>query len=249
MKNKTFSLLFVLLSSFLFQAQAQSDSKAIAIANEVMEAMGGQEAYDNTRHIRWNFFGFRSLVWDKFEGKARVEIPSQEMTMLINVHDKTGKVMKAGKEMTHADSVKKYLDRAYGAWINDSYWLVMPFKLQDSGVTLKHVGEGKTLAGEEADILSMTFESVGLTPQNKYLVYVDKERKLITQWDFYRNADDEKAGFQTPWPDYRKFGNIMLSGGQSPRGGSRITDIGVYDELPASVYESLEAVDWGKMDE
>ena len=50
-----------------------------------------------------------------------------------------------------------------GQWINDTYWLVMPFKLKDSGVTLKYVGDGKTQAGDDADVLAMTFKNVGVT--------------------------------------------------------------------------------------
>ena len=39
-----------------------SDEKAIALADEVMEAMGGRKNWDATRYIRWNFFGRRTLL-------------------------------------------------------------------------------------------------------------------------------------------------------------------------------------------
>ena len=41
------------------QAQEVSDPKAIEIANKVMAAMGGEKAWNDTRHITWNFFGVR----------------------------------------------------------------------------------------------------------------------------------------------------------------------------------------------
>ena len=54
---------------------AGSDKEAIAIADEVMEAMGGRKAYDNTRFISWNFFGARKHIWDKQTGDVRIETP------------------------------------------------------------------------------------------------------------------------------------------------------------------------------
>ncbi len=36
---------------------AGSDPKAVEIADQVMQAMGGRKAWDNTHYISWNFFG------------------------------------------------------------------------------------------------------------------------------------------------------------------------------------------------
>ena len=51
-----------------------SDAEAMIIADEVMAAMGGRKAWDETRHIAWNFFGARELVWDKWTGDVRIDI-------------------------------------------------------------------------------------------------------------------------------------------------------------------------------
>ena len=45
-----------------------SDAKAIEIADQVMEAMGGRKNWDDTRYLFWNFFGVRTLLWDKQSG-------------------------------------------------------------------------------------------------------------------------------------------------------------------------------------
>ena len=52
---------------------AGSDAEAIRIADRVMLAMGGREAWDSTRHLRWKFFGRRLHVWDKHTGDLRIE--------------------------------------------------------------------------------------------------------------------------------------------------------------------------------
>jgi hypothetical protein len=45
--------------------ESASDAKAIAIADEVMQAMGGRKAWDKTRYLSWKFFSFRQLTWDR----------------------------------------------------------------------------------------------------------------------------------------------------------------------------------------
>ena len=116
----------------------------------------------------------------------------------------------------------------------------MPYKLKDSGVTLKHLGDGTMEDGEAATVLQLTFEAVGVTPENKYHVYVDKESGLVEQWAFFAKAEDEEPGFKTPWAKWESHGDIKLSG---DRGRFQLSDIKVFGELPKSVYESPEPVD------
>ena len=113
---------------------AGSDASAIALADEVMRAMGGRAAWDRTRVLCWTFFGRRSHVWDKWTGDYRLE--EGERVVLLNLESGAGRVFDKGVERTDAAEVGPALQRAKSVWINDSYWLVMPYKLKDSGVTL-----------------------------------------------------------------------------------------------------------------
>lgn len=220
-----------------------SDAKAMAIADEVMEAMGGRKAWDNTHYVCWKFFGRDALVWDKWSGNVRIDRPNG-MTLLSNIHNENGKAFMNGREITDADSVSNLMQTAKSIWINHSYWLVMPYKLKDSGVTLKYVGEEATEDGRAAEKLSMTFEGVGRTPQNMYYVWVDKESNLVTQWAHFSNSTDEEPRFINPWKDYQKHGDIMLSGSRGERG---MEDIMVFEELPESVFNSPEKPDLASM--
>ena len=217
---------------------AESDARAIEIADAVMEKMGGHKNWDQTRYITWRFFGRRLHVWDKWTGTIRFE--EKEVLLLMNIHTQKGRVWRGGVEMTQLDSLEKYLRRGYRAWINDSYWLVMPYKLKDSGLTLKYKGEGKMENGRDAYVLTLTFEHVGVTPQNKYDVYVGQETMLVEEWAFYPNASDPEPRFKTPWSNWQRHGKILLS---AHRGKRKHTDVAVFDTLPASVFESPEPVD------
>ncbi|MCK5469141.1 MAG: hypothetical protein KAI99_11540 [Cyclobacteriaceae bacterium] len=217
--------------------ESGSDRKAIEIADKVMIAMGGRNNWDTERFFTWNFFGSRSLWWDKLNGDVRIQMHKADSTLiLVNIFDGTGRVYSNGEEMNHPDSLSKYLKRGKGIWINDAYWLFMPFKLKDSGVTLTYVGEDTTQAGIAADVLQLTFEGVGNTPQNKYHVWVDRSDNLIKQWAFFRKNDMGEPNFITPWIDYKEYGSIILSG---DRGKRKITNIAVLEYMDESIFNEF----------
>ena len=214
-----------------------SDAEAILIADDVMEAMGGYGNWQETRYISWTFFGRRSLLWDKWTGDVRIEIPKTKEVILVNVNDSTGQAMVDGQLITNKDTLQKqYLDKGITIWINDSYWLVMPFKLKDSGVTLKYKGTMQTLENTTAKMLELTFENVGLTPEHKYNVYVDTTTNLVCQWDYFEDAANSEPRFSMPWKDYVQYGNIKLSGN---RGKAKLSDIEVFEEIDSKQFTTF----------
>lgn len=237
------AILFVLSISFSASGQpAQklsapgSDARAVEIADQVMEALGGRSNWEAAHYLTWNFFGRRLHVWDKWSGNLHLE--AGPLLILMNVNTRTGQVWKKGEEVTNPDSLGKFLQFGYEAWINDSYWLLMPYKLRDEGVVLRYAGSGKTEAGAPAEILELTFQEVGVTPENKYHIYVDQTTHLVSQWAFFENAADDQPAIVTPWSDWRRFGNILLSG---DRGRRKISDIAVFDQLPETVFSTPRA--------
>jgi len=217
----------------------ESDSFAIAIADSVMKAMGGREAWNNTHFISWNFFGARKHYWDRFTNDIRIESLHNDFVALINLDDLTGRIQKDGQEVTEPDSLRFYIERAKNFWNNDAYWLIMPYKLKDSGVTLTYVGEDSIQNAGDAYKLQLTFDNVGTTPNNKYHVWADKNSYLVRRWAYFKDASQDTANIITPWNEYRKYGDILLSG---DRGERQITEIMVSDSLPTAVFESFDPV-------
>ena len=115
----------------------------------------------------------------------------------------------------------------------------MPYKLKDTGVTLKYLGKRTTQAGASADVLELTFKNVGRTPENKYHVYVDDESRLVTQWDYYPKASDPEPRFQLPWLEWERHGAILLS---ASRGERQHEDVAVLVGVPDSVFESPDPI-------
>ena len=227
---------------------AGSDPEAIELADRVMDRMGGREAWDSARYLTWNFFGRRRHLWDRATGRLRLEGTDRESgepyVVLMNLDTKDGRAWRAGAQVDDPEELASLLDGAEAAWINDSYWLLMPYKLKDSGVTLRYLGESSTEDGRAAEVLELTFREVGRTPQNKYHVYVARDSGLVEQWDYYADASDPEPTIRGPWSDWRPYGRILLSG---DRGGREITEIAVFDQLPDALFASPEPIDWKKL--
>jgi len=214
----------------------KSDNQAIIIADKVMEAMGGRENWDGIENLQWSFFGRRQHTWNKKTGDIKIESLPDSTTYLMNIYSNKGQVKRKDEIISHPDSLINFLKNGKSMWINDAYWLVMPFKLKDSGVTLKYIGTDTLTTGKLAEVLSLTFENVGDTPQNKYHVFVDQSDNLIKQWSFFSEATDAKPRFTTPWVDYKQYGKILLSGN---RGQGQLTKIAVLDSLNMDFYKTF----------
>ena len=220
-------------------ARGTADEKSAAIADAVTEAMGGQAAYDSLRYLKWNFFGVRDLIWDKQTGRVRIDSPRDSTVYLVNIRTNEGQVMRGGEKITRPDSLQKYSGQGKSIWINDAYWLVMPFKLRDPGVNLKYLRSDTTLTGAAAEVLELTFTETGDTPDNKYEVFVDTSDNLIKQWAFYKDKNQPEPSAVWPWDNYQSYSGVLLSANRSDQKGP--SDVRVYQELPAAVFEDFAA--------
>ncbi|MCZ6598878.1 MAG: hypothetical protein O7B99_14665 [Planctomycetota bacterium] len=206
-----------------------------ALAESVLERMGGREAWERTRFLHWAFFGRREHWWDKRTGDVRIE--GDDLVLVMNVRTKEGRAWRGGREVVDPNELAGLMDRGFAWWVNDSYWMFMPYKLLDPGVRLRDLGPGTMADGRTARVLELTFDGVGLTPDNKYEVFVGEETGLVEQWSFYVNAADEEPRFTGPWSGWERFGAILLATG---RGRGHDWSISVHDHLPGWVLEGME---------
>jgi hypothetical protein len=246
MKRRS-AVLAALACSWLAPAAraAESDPKAVAMADKVMTALGGEKAWAATRYLRFDWaverggktVVKRSHTWDKYSGAYRLEGTTKDgkpYSVVMNLNTKQGKAVVGGTPLA-GDALQKQLESAYGAWVNDTYWLIMPYKMKDPGVVLAMDGEEKNAQGEW-DKVRLSFESVGLTPKDRYWAFVNRRTALVDRWDFI--LQDEKGPASTfTWQGWKKHGNIMLADDHvSPKDGTRIYFPLI--EVPASIPEA-----------
>ena len=92
---------------------ASSDARATAVADRVMDALGGKEAWDATRYLRFGFgserdgkFQGRTHTWDKWTGRYRVEGMTREgkpFLTLMNLNTQEGSAWLDGKKLEGAE--------------------------------------------------------------------------------------------------------------------------------------------------
>jgi hypothetical protein len=229
-------------------AAAASDPRATALADEVMKALGGASAWSATRYLRFDFavegegktILSRAHTWDKATGRYRLEGKDKEgqaFLTVMNLNTKSGSAWLAGRRLSGRQE-RKQLDNAHAAWINDTYWLLMPYKLKDPGVNLAYDGDEASGGSEWAKLL-LTFDDVGLTPKDKYWVYVNKKTHLVDRWDYIL---DGARGPATTflWKGWKAYGRIQLAPERvDPQKGTRIFFPVL--EAPASVPDSAFA--------
>lgn len=230
---------------------------AQVLAARVGAALGDREAWEETRYLSFGFAGRRMHWWDRYTGRHRVEGTDREDRKYLVLHDvddrgAEGRAWLDGAEQA-GDELAGLLENAYGAWINDTYWLLAPYKLHDPGVSLSHDGT-ETVDGVEYEKLMLTFDGVGLTPGDRYWLYVHPETGLVDRWAYvlegWTNEDGAPPPTMWEWRGWQEMGSgILLAPSRIQVGGENagrelsLAPIAVPAELADSVFESPEPVE------
>lgn len=220
----------------LTQSRAEAafpDTAAARVWTRMMDTLAPADGWPRTRYVQFDWIVARedgelrrSHRWDLWEGDYRVEAPVNggRMVALFNVNAPTEdeRIWIDGEPVEDGARSDSLANSAHAMFVNDSYWLLMPYKWADDGVQAEHLGEMEQW-GETYEVVELTFEDVGLTPQNKYRAFVDPSSGVMELWQHYRQADDPEPSFTMRWGDWQRYGPIMLSSTRPDQeGNSRI---------------------------
>jgi len=173
------------------------DPKAVETARDMMQAMGGVEAWNSARIVSFDFkvtvngtmVANNAHLWDRKGGRYRIErMPKdgKREVILFNIadyeRDKQGSAYLDGKKL-EGDAAKKSLEAGYASYINDTWWLAMPWKWMQTGVNLKYLGP-QPCGRETCDVVELTFDHVGLTPGDMYHAFVSRKSHLMIHWEY-----------------------------------------------------------------
>jgi hypothetical protein len=224
-------------------AAGESDPRAVELADHLLERLGGRQAWEAVHFIRFTFADFRTHHWDKWTGRHRLEYSDRQgdrYLVLDDVDSRQGRAWKNGEPLA-GDELAKALEGSYAAWVNDTYWLLMPYKLRDPGVTLSYAGE-ETLDGNLYDKVMLTFDGVGLTPGDRYWAYLNRETGLMDRWAYIlQSYPPERPATAWLWEDWKRYGGILLSSRRVSVEGERelpLSGIAVTDSMPDAVFDS-----------
>lgn len=201
---------------------SKSDAKAIEIVDQMWKALGGKDNWHKARYFSYNWIVAvdgnirvnHRHDWDRATNRYRVEGTGRDGKHFVTLFDtetKDGDVYLDGKKVSVDSTKKQLLEQAYGSFINDSYWLLMPYKLNDPGVILNYDGE-KEIDGKNYDVVRVTFAGVGLTPGDTYWAYIAQDDRLMHKWEYILQGADEGAEPSGSWwTDWQEFGGIKLA--------------------------------------
>lgn len=227
---------------------AERPPKVEQLVDRVTAGLGGAEAWEATRFLVFEFAGARSHWWDRFTGRHRLEGTTQDgapYVVLQNVQDR-GAAGSAwiGGEPAAGERAAGLIENAYAAWVNDTYWLISPYKLRDPGVHLESAGR-ETVDGVAYDKLHLTFGDVGLTPGDQYWMFIHPETGRVERWEYVLESQ-EPPPTAWEWLDWKRYGpGIMLSSRRVREKDGRALTLGpiaVPEEIPDAVFTSSEPV-------
>jgi len=219
-----------------------ADADVQRIHGRMIEAMAPGGAWERNRYLQFDWIVdrgngqslARSHRWDRWTGDYRVEQQTDEGTMvaLFNVGSpQDGQVWLDGVAQV-GEEAQALLRRANGAYVNDSYWLIMPYKWADPGVNARFVGRETDGDGNTWDVVELSFEQVGLTPNNMYRAYVSPATGLMERWDHFRTPDAEPS--PSVWTRWTDFSGVKLA---LDRSQIRFADVMVGEDVPADAFQ------------
>jgi hypothetical protein len=124
------------------------------IYTRMMTVMAPGSAWPQARYLAFDWViarpdgepVVRSHRWDRWEGRYRVEAvrDGKLMLALFDVGDPaSGRVWLDGRPVT-GEQAMEMLRQANAIYVNDSYWLIMPYKWRDPGVHARYPAFGRT---------------------------------------------------------------------------------------------------------
>lgn len=197
------------------------DRESEPIVHAMMDAMGGLKMWESLPAFRFDFVVIRDGKeaarfrhwWDKKNGRCRVEMVDDQgkhVTAIFRLADRKGSAFMDGIGVSDPNTVAKINEEGYERWVNDTYWVMMPFKLHDPGVRIRYSRPERTTEGTY-DVLELSFvPGTGLTSQDHYWLFVNRATRLIDRWEYVLTGQKPPPSGAS-WESWSQVGSVKLS--------------------------------------
>ncbi len=226
------------------------DPQVAQIYRSIMDSIAPDDGWERTRYVHFDWMIDRgddpplrrSHRWNVHEGDYRVEAPVGENQMIalfdVDAPTEGERIWLDGQRVEDEARSDSLANRAYSMFINDSYWLLFPFKWTDPGVTTRYLPT-REVWGKEYEAVELTFDDVGLTPQNRYIALIDPETRMMELWQHFTEASDTVPRFTNRWADWEDYGPILLSSRRETEDGEStiyFENLGAATEVPDGAF-------------
>ena len=154
----------------------QQGKAADQLATKMLTALN-EEAYLDTDYLEWTFKNRHHYKWYKSDNNC--EVSWDQITVILDLKNRDNSKVFVAKQDYNGIEKNDYITKAEGYFNNDSFWLVAPYKVFDTGVERRIV----TTENNKNSLL-VTYTSGGSTPGDSYLWHLsaDGKPKSFQMW-------------------------------------------------------------------
>jgi len=197
---------------------SKSDPKAVAVADQVLAALGGEANWQKAHEVQW----FQAIVhdgkmvdavlhsWDRWNGRHAFKRVDPAGKLGVSMHDLFSQSggygfvedASGGHKSVAADKITMIAE-ARKRFDTDTYPIFLPYKLKDPGVHLK-LAEERPAEGSmqgspmKYDVIQITFDDgVGPAAKDTWYLVVDKATHMPDSVEHVPagKSDNERSGF------------------------------------------------------
>lgn len=204
MKSFCLSLFCLLLVFSCKSEKKEPATKEEVIEFSIAEKIANAHGYKNWKNVEKVTFTFK-VDRDTIKGSGRswVWFPKND-----SVYMKAG-TQEVKYSRRSLDSVPANADKAF---INDKYWLLVPFQLVwDRSATISEPKKVESpINKEQLDMITITYpDEGGYTPGDAYDIYYDEDY-LIREWT-YRQGNSPQPSLSNTFENYKDFNGIKIA--------------------------------------
>lgn len=185
------TLLIIGILTYLFIDESVPNGiqgqEAEELADEMLRALN-KPGFDTLSIIKFTYPGGHSYDWNKAENTVQVKWKENDVFLNLN-------------EPVDEFSTLQY--EAYEYFLNDSFWLIAPFKVRDDGVMRS------TVKVDEGRGLLVTYTSGGVTPGDSYLWIID-ENGFPKAWKLW-TSNVPIGGLKIGWGGWTEKKGVWFS--------------------------------------
>jgi len=145
--------------------QSTKGAQAEQLATKMLDALD-HDAYKNTSYIEWTFKKRHHFKWNK--AKNTCEVYWKDYKVALDLNSPSASQVFQNEQKIEGKEAQELIEKAQSYFNNDSFWVVAPYKVFDSGTERSVV----TLE-DGAEALLVTYTFGGTTPGDSYLWHLD----------------------------------------------------------------------------
>ncbi len=148
--------------------QGELTAQADQLADSMLEALN-YEAYQNTSVLKWTYRNGNRYTWDR--RKAQCDVLWKEYKVQLELNNPESSKVYIHNFQVYDEQADELIEKALALFNNDSFWLVAPYKVYDSGTERRLVNYN----GKPA--LLVTYNTGGNSPGDSYLWLLEESGK------------------------------------------------------------------------